>query len=208
MSTSPLEILTGVYNTWEFYNNSIVLYNNFNLSDIDLEQLKCDVLNECHAIIPTRSEIPFSPHNLHLTCKNDILKTLKTIRIGFGNYFLLMEGDGIELGRCDLIFRTIYLGNIVKLTPRPVIKFIIFHELLHLLIWDHSNAFYSILNKYPRKQEIDKYLHEFLVCLKRFYLVKQDHHLFFSIRKDTDLYQVNYALNPDRTHQTLFFHGV
>ncbi|KKM01571.1 hypothetical protein LCGC14_1793090, partial [marine sediment metagenome] len=107
-------VLTGIYNTWEVNNTPLMLYNNFSLNDNDLEQLKYDIINEYDSIIPPISEIPRSDYNLDLNNRNDVLDALVGPEIRLGNYLILTEGDGMELGRLDLILNKIFLRRIIN----------------------------------------------------------------------------------------------
>ncbi|KKM28465.1 hypothetical protein LCGC14_1566400 [marine sediment metagenome] len=210
MISFETEILTGIYNTWELNNTPINIYNNFSLNDIDLERLKHDIINEYDLIIPNRSEIPISDYNFHLNNKDDILGVLKESKIRFNGFLIFSERGGIELGRYDRYFNRIFLGRIIKLFPYPIIKYVLFHELMHILIFDHKQAFCSIINRFPRKLEIEKYLIDFWKCLRKFYLVKQNQQIYFSIKKGAgkELATNNDTVNIDRQYQSLFFHEV
>jgi predicted metal-dependent hydrolase len=45
--------------------------------------------------------------------------------------------------------------------PTYVIDSVIVHELIHLLIADHSEAFYELMNKYPEQEKAKAYLDGF-----------------------------------------------
>ena len=53
-------LLLGVYNNYNLENPPFKLYDNLNMTNNDLEQLKYEVLNENKHIIPEQSKIPIS----------------------------------------------------------------------------------------------------------------------------------------------------
>ncbi len=183
------DVLLGIFNSWTSNNTSITLCNNLDLNNNDLQQLKHEVINENEASIPDKSYIPISLYNFEIhqeqTRKDDILRKLKMQKIRFANYLILIEeNEDIELGRYDILSNRIDVGRIIKLFPYPVIKYIIFHELLHILIFDHNKTFYTIISQYPKKLEIEKYLNDFIKHLKDYYLVKYNHHYYVRIKKE------------------------
>jgi len=157
-------LLLGVYNNYNLENPPFKLCDNFNLTNNDLEQLKYEVLNENKQIIPEPSEIPISLYNIgsflnECKDKNDISKELKRIKIEFGPDLVIMsENEGIEIGRYDMLSNVIRIWRIAQLLPFSVIKYIIFHELMHVLI----------LNQYPKRLEIEQYLGVFQKYLEIF----------------------------------------
>ena len=184
------DVLLGIFNSWTSNNTFITLCNNLDMNNNDLQQLKHESINENEAIIPDKSYIPISLYNFEIhqeqIRKDDILRKLKMQKIRFAYYLILIEeNEDIELGRYDILSNRIDVGRIIKLFPYPVIKYIIFHELMHILIFNHKKAFCTISNQYPKKIEIEKYLNDFIKYLKEYYLVKYNHNYYVRIKKES-----------------------
>jgi predicted metal-dependent hydrolase len=64
-------------------------------------------------------------------------------------------------GSCTPGEGTIRLSHRMVRMPPYVIDSVIVHELIHLLIADHSEAFYSLMNKYPEHEKAKAYLDGF-----------------------------------------------
>jgi hypothetical protein len=61
-------------------------------------------------------------------------------------------------GSCTPTEGTIRLSHRMQRMPGYVIDSVIVHELIHLLITDHSPAFYELMNKYPLHEKAKAYL--------------------------------------------------
>ncbi len=61
-------------------------------------------------------------------------------------------------GSCTPGEGSIRLSHRMARMPAFVIDSVIVHELIHLLIADHSEAFYSMMNKYPDHEKAKAYL--------------------------------------------------
>ena len=147
------------------------------------------MLDENKEILPELAEIPITDYNVFLlqdhVSKYGVLGYLKRQKIVFGEYIvILLENQGIELGRFDLLSSKIYFGRIIKLFPFPIIKYLIFHELLHILDYDHGYEFDSMMARYPNKQSIKSYLYDFVKCLTTHYMVKFKENYYFRIKKE------------------------
>jgi len=183
-------LLLGVYNNYNLENPPFKLCDNLNLTNNDLEQLIYEVLNENKQIIPEPSKIPISQYNIgsflnECKDKNDISRELEKIKIEFGPDLVIMsENEGIEIGRYDMLSNVIRIWRIAQLLPISVIKYIIFHELMHVLIFAHNEPFYTILNQYPKRLEIEQYLVVFQRYLKRQHIIKYKENYYFQIEKD------------------------
>ena len=64
-------------------------------------------------------------------------------------------------GSCTPSEGTIRLSHRMLRMPAYVIDSVIVHELIHLLIADHSEAFYELMNKYPDQEKAKAYLDGF-----------------------------------------------
>lgn len=64
-------------------------------------------------------------------------------------------------GSCTPSEGTIRLSHRMVRMPTYVIDSVIIHELIHLLIADHSEAFYALMNKYPDQEKAKAYLDGF-----------------------------------------------
>lgn len=64
-------------------------------------------------------------------------------------------------GSCTPSEGTIRLSHRMIRMPAFVIDSVIIHELIHLLITDHSEAFYALMNKYPDQEKAKAYLDGF-----------------------------------------------
>lgn len=64
-------------------------------------------------------------------------------------------------GSCTPGEGTIRLSHRMVRMPPYVIDSVIVHELIHLLIADHSEAFYALMNKYPGHEKAKAYLDGF-----------------------------------------------
>ena len=64
-------------------------------------------------------------------------------------------------GSCTPSEGTIRLSHRMVRMPTYVIDSVIIHELIHLLIADHSEAFYELMNKYPDQEKAKAYLDGF-----------------------------------------------
>jgi len=64
-------------------------------------------------------------------------------------------------GSCTPGEGTIRLSHRMVRMPTYVIDSVIVHELIHLLIADHSEAFYALMNRYPEHEKAKAYLDGF-----------------------------------------------
>ncbi|KKL79697.1 hypothetical protein LCGC14_2012210 [marine sediment metagenome] len=148
------EVLLKIFNDWKFCNTSIELSNNLDMTNTELQRLQCEMLNENKAIIPNITQIPITDYNVFKLAdsvsKYGVLHFLGQQKIEFAHYIVIIdENEGIELGRFDMLSNKIFMGKIIKLFPFQIIKYIIFHELLHVLDFNHGKMFDSIMARYP-----------------------------------------------------------
>lgn len=61
-------------------------------------------------------------------------------------------------GSCTPNEGTIRLSHRMQRMPSYVVDSVIVHELIHLLVTDHSPAFYALMNKYPDHEKAKAYL--------------------------------------------------
>lgn len=61
-------------------------------------------------------------------------------------------------GSCTPDEGTIRLSHRMQRMPSYVIDSVIVHELIHLIVTDHSPAFYALMNKYPDHEKAKAYL--------------------------------------------------
>jgi predicted metal-dependent hydrolase len=61
-------------------------------------------------------------------------------------------------GSCTPIDATIRLSTKLRGMPRYVVDYVLLHELAHLLVPDHSAAFWKLLEPYPRTERARGYL--------------------------------------------------
>ena len=61
-------------------------------------------------------------------------------------------------GSCTPADGAIRLSHRMQLMPNFVIDSVIFHELIHLLVTDHSAAFYELMQRYPDHEKAKAYL--------------------------------------------------
>jgi predicted metal-dependent hydrolase len=61
-------------------------------------------------------------------------------------------------GSCTPNEGTIRLSHRMQRMPGYVIDSVIVHELIHLLVTDHSPAFYELMNKFPQHEKAKAYL--------------------------------------------------
>jgi predicted metal-dependent hydrolase len=61
-------------------------------------------------------------------------------------------------GSCTPNEGTIRLSHRMQRMPGYVIDSVIVHELIHLLVTDHSPAFYELMNKFPQNEKAKAYL--------------------------------------------------
>jgi predicted metal-dependent hydrolase len=61
-------------------------------------------------------------------------------------------------GSCTPEEGTIRLSHRLQRMPSYVIDSVIFHELVHLLIADHGQEFYELMNKFPEHEKAKAYL--------------------------------------------------
>lgn len=61
-------------------------------------------------------------------------------------------------GSCTPDEGTIRLSHRMQRMPGYVIDSVIVHELIHLLVTDHSPAFYELMNKFPQHEKAKAYL--------------------------------------------------
>lgn len=61
-------------------------------------------------------------------------------------------------GSCTPIDATIRLSTRLRGMPRYVVDYVLLHELAHLIVPDHSAAFWKLLEPYPRTERARGYL--------------------------------------------------
>ena len=61
-------------------------------------------------------------------------------------------------GSCTPADGAIRLSHRMQRMPNFVIDLVIFHELIHLLVTDHSAAFYELMQRYPDHEKAKAYL--------------------------------------------------
>ena len=61
-------------------------------------------------------------------------------------------------GSCTTVDRTIRISNRLESAPDYVIKFILFHELIHLRVPGHDEDFYALLERMPDKDRAESFL--------------------------------------------------
>ena len=61
-------------------------------------------------------------------------------------------------GSCTPADGAIRLSHRIQRMPNFVIDSVIFHELIHLLVTDHSAAFYELMQRYPDHEKAKAYL--------------------------------------------------
>ncbi len=182
------EVLLKIFNDWKFCNTSVELSNNLDMTNTELQLLQCEMLNENKAIIPNITQIPITDYNVFKLAdsvsKYGVLNFLGQQKVEFAHYIVIIdENEGIELGRFDMLSNKISMGKIIKLFPFPIIKYIIFHELLHILDFNHGRMFDSIMARYPNKHNIELYLIDFIIHYKTHYIVKFKQKYYFRIKK-------------------------
>ncbi len=83
----------------------------------------------------------------------DLLKTHKVpVKIRW------VTNQNSRWGSCTPDEGTIRLSHRMQRMPSYVIDSVIVHELIHLLVTDHSPAFYALMNKYPDHEKAKAYL--------------------------------------------------
>ncbi|HEC37428.1 hypothetical protein LCGC14_1306140 [marine sediment metagenome] len=182
------EVLLRIFNDWKLCNTSIELSNNLHMTNSELQLLQYEMLNENKAITPNMAQIPITDYNVFLltdsVSKYGVLNFLKQKKMEFAHYIVVIdENEGIEVGRFDMLSNKIFMGKIIKLFPFPIIKYLIFHELLHVLGLNHGRIFDSIIARFPNKYNIELYLIDFVKHYKTHYIVKFKQKYYFGIRK-------------------------
>ena len=61
-------------------------------------------------------------------------------------------------GSCTPADRSIRLSERVRGMPPWVVDYVLLHELAHLLVHDHSPAFWALVNRYPRADRAQGFL--------------------------------------------------
>lgn len=61
-------------------------------------------------------------------------------------------------GSCTTVDRTIRISSRLESAPDYVIKFVLFHELIHLRIPGHDEDFYELLERMPDKERAESFL--------------------------------------------------
>ncbi len=61
-------------------------------------------------------------------------------------------------GSCTPVDGTVRLSNRMVGFPPWVVDYVIVHELAHLVVTDHSRAFWQLVNRYPRTERARGYL--------------------------------------------------
>ena len=61
-------------------------------------------------------------------------------------------------GSCTTVDRTIRISERLNGAPEYVIRYVLFHELIHLRIAGHGDDFYEYLARYPEKERAEAFL--------------------------------------------------
>ncbi|CAB4585723.1 unannotated protein [freshwater metagenome] len=61
-------------------------------------------------------------------------------------------------GSCTTVDRTIRISSRLEAAPDYVIRFVLFHELIHLRIPGHGDDFYALLDRMPDKDRAESFL--------------------------------------------------
>ncbi len=64
-------------------------------------------------------------------------------------------------GSCTTVDRTIRISDRLNGAPEYVLACVLFHELIHLRVADHSEAFYAQLNRFPDLERAEAWLEGF-----------------------------------------------
>ena len=61
-------------------------------------------------------------------------------------------------GSCTSVDRTIRIATKLQRAPKYVLDFVLYHEAIHLYIYDHGSDFQEFLKRYPRHLEAEAFL--------------------------------------------------
>lgn len=61
-------------------------------------------------------------------------------------------------GSCTSVDRTIRIATKLQRAPKYVLDFVLYHEAIHLYIYDHGSEFQEFLKRYPRHLEAEAFL--------------------------------------------------
>ena len=61
-------------------------------------------------------------------------------------------------GSCTSVDRTIRIATKLQRAPKYVLDFVLYHEAIHLDIYDHGSEFQEFLKRYPRHLEAEAFL--------------------------------------------------
>ncbi len=61
-------------------------------------------------------------------------------------------------GSCTTVDKTIRISERLNSAPDYVIRYVLFHELIHLRIAGHGDDFYEFLGRYPEKERVEAFL--------------------------------------------------
>jgi predicted metal-dependent hydrolase len=64
-------------------------------------------------------------------------------------------------GSCTTVDRTIRISDRLNGSPDYVLACVLFHELIHLRIPDHSAEFYALMERFPDKARAEAWLEGF-----------------------------------------------
>ena len=61
-------------------------------------------------------------------------------------------------GSCTTVDKTIRISDRLNSAPEYVIRYVLFHELIHLRIAGHGDDFHELLARYPKRQRAEAFL--------------------------------------------------
>ena len=61
-------------------------------------------------------------------------------------------------GSCTTVDKTIRISDRLNSAPEYVIRYVLFHELIHLRIAGHGDDFRELLARYPERQRAEAFL--------------------------------------------------
>ena len=70
-----------------------------------------------------------------------------------------VDNQNQRWGSCSIESREIRLSSRLASYPAWVLDYVIVHELVHLVVADHSGEFHALMTRYPRAERARGYLH-------------------------------------------------
>ncbi len=70
-------------------------------------------------------------------------------------------------GSCTITDRTIRLSSRLREMPAWVVDYVIVHELAHLLVADHNERFWSLVDRYPRTDRARGFLEGYVAAVQQ-----------------------------------------